>query len=298
MSESLFRLVGLTKTYGSRTVLDISSLELTKGGVYALLGHNGGGKSTLLKILAFLDAPTQGSLFYKGNLTTPRNFAKGRGEVVWSPQFPVMFTGSARYNVELPMKIKGLAAKERRKRADEFLAKVSLSHLAEAYAPNLSGGEAQRLSLARSLATGAEVLLLDEPTANIDASSREAFLSLVDDLAKDPRLTIIIATHDPKVEERLPGERLRLVDGRLAAIEEAVIHEAELKDINGEIVISSATIKDQGFSPFRVLSVREDSESVLVTLTNQEKRQIIIRPTCESTLLSKTLSLNSLARFL
>jgi ABC-type multidrug transport system ATPase subunit len=292
MTAPLFQLTDLVMTYGSRTVLDIPSLEFQKSGIYCLLGHNGSGKTTLLKILAFLESPTQGSLRYKDVLITPRNMALGRGEVVWSPQFPIMFSGTVRYNVEFPLKLKGLPTNQRRARAEELLALVELSHLAGAYAPNLSGGEAQRLSLARALATGAEVLLLDEPTANIDAQSRQTFLTIVDNLAQNLNLTIIIATHDHLVEERLGARRLRLVDGRLIAIESGVVYEAELKDINSQIFLSIPGSNETLASPFRVLSIVEERGNVLITLINPDKQRIAIRPLPEYLPLAIKLSLS------
>jgi ABC-type sugar transport system ATPase subunit len=177
LTEPLFSLENVVKTFGSRDVLSIDRLDVFPGRFYLLQGRNGSGKTTLLKILAFLDSPSSGQLLYKGAVMGQKNLAFGRSQVTWSPQFPVMFSGSLLYNVEFPLKLKGYDRLKRRQKAYELLDLVSLTHLADASAPYLSGGEAQRASLARSLATGATVLLLDEPSANIDARSREELIS-------------------------------------------------------------------------------------------------------------------------
>ncbi|MDR1607571.1 MAG: ATP-binding cassette domain-containing protein, partial [Deltaproteobacteria bacterium] len=236
MTKSLYDLEAVTQVYGARTVLSIQKLKLAAGQIYGVMGRNGSGKTTLLKILAFLEPPASGQLFFQDRLVTPKEMADCRSKVVWSPQFPVMFSGSLLYNVEYPLKIKGLNSAQRREKALELLSMVGLSALAAAPAPKLSGGEAQRGSLARALATGAEVLLLDEPTANVDKAAREDLVNLIERLSQDPRLTIIIATHDQAMEERLCQTRLRLEDGQLVAEEARDIFEAQLFLKDGQLL--------------------------------------------------------------
>ncbi|MDR1395586.1 MAG: ATP-binding cassette domain-containing protein, partial [Deltaproteobacteria bacterium] len=240
---SLYRLEEVSQVYGEREVLSIKHLELSAGRIYGLLGHNGSGKTTLLKILAFLDSPHSGRLYFHGDAVTSRNMAGNRGRAVWTPQFPAMFSGSVLYNIEYPLKIRGLARPLRRKKALELLDLVGLSSLAKAAAPTLSGGEAQRIALARALACGAEVLLLDEPSANVDAASRAGLGRLLENLTSDPRLTVIMATHDEALEERLCQTLLHLKDGILVSQEDRESLTGRLVRRDGELVLEIVRIQ-------------------------------------------------------
>jgi ABC-type multidrug transport system ATPase subunit len=215
MTAALYQLQNVRRVFGRRTVLSIESLRIEPGRVYGLLGPNGSGKSTLMKLLAFLEEADGGQLFFKGQEVSKSNLPALRAQAVWSPQFPVMFSGTVLYNVEYPLRLKKTARAEGRRRACELLEQVDLLHLAEAPAPKLSGGEAQRVSLARALAAGAEVLLLDEPTANLDRAARESLLMLIEKLWQDQKLSIIVATHDHHLETELCQEFIQLRDGRL-----------------------------------------------------------------------------------
>lgn len=211
----LYRIENLKRVFGRREVLAIDSLDLTPGCVYGLLGPNGSGKSTLMKLLAFLEEPDGGTVFFEGREVARKDMPALRARVVWSPQFPVMFTGTLLYNIEYPMRIRGMEASARRRKALELLEKVGLLNLASAPAHRLSGGEAQRASLARALAAGAEVLLLDEPTANLDRAARESLLLLIEKLWQEQKLSIIIATHDHNLETELCQKLIHLRDGRI-----------------------------------------------------------------------------------
>jgi energy-coupling factor transporter ATP-binding protein EcfA2 len=126
-----------------------------------------------------------------------------------------MFTGTLRYNIEYPMRIRGMNAAERAGKTKELLEQVQLLPLAQAPAHKLSGGETQRAGIARALATGATVLLFDEPTANIDRRSRTEFMELIRSLGKDSRLSLLIATHDADLAARLCPRSVHLDNGRL-----------------------------------------------------------------------------------
>ncbi|MDL2307884.1 ATP-binding cassette domain-containing protein [Desulfovibrio sp. OttesenSCG-928-C06] len=214
-ASALYSLRNVSKRFGEREVLRIDSLEIEAGDIYALLGSNGAGKSTLMRILAFLDAPSGGELLYKGQKVLPGQLARFRPGVVWVPQFPVMFTGSLLYNVEYPLALQNVPGGKRRKMAMEFLEQVKLAHLAKAPAHRLSGGESQRASIARALAAGAETILFDEPTANVDQRSQGDFISLVRDIRECRSLTIMITTHNPDLAASLCRRQIFLSDGRV-----------------------------------------------------------------------------------
>lgn len=210
----LYSLHNLRRRFGERTVLDIDCLAIEERTIYGLLGANGAGKSTLMRILSFLDTPTEGSIFFRGKKVQPGQEARFRKGVVWVPQFPVMFTGTLLYNIEYPMALKEVPVSERKRRAMEILDIVGLAALAQAPAHRLSGGEAQRASIARALAAGAEVIHFDEPTANVDQRSLGDFVTLVRDLWETQKLSLLVTTHNAAMAAELCHRQIFLVDGR------------------------------------------------------------------------------------
>lgn len=214
-SVSLYSLHGLVQRFGDREVLNIPQLTLQSGAIYGLLGPNGAGKTTLMRILAFMDTPSSGSITFMGQKVRPEQAPKYRARVVWVPQSPVMFTGSLLYNIEYPMRLKKTPRAERREKAMALLDTVDLARLAKAPAHRLSGGEAQRASIARALAAGAEVILFDEPTASVDFRSRGEIIKLIRTLNRERGLSLIVTTHDAALAAELCKERIILFDGRV-----------------------------------------------------------------------------------
>ena len=210
---TLYSLHNISQLFGEREVLRIDSLEIEAGEIYGLLGANGAGKTTLMRILAFLDAPASGEITFNGQKVPHGDHARFRPGVVWVPQFPVLFTGSLRYNIEYPMALKGIPARERTRRAMELLERLALAHLAASPAQKLSGGEAQRASIARALAAGAEVLLLDEPTANVDQTALFDFITLVRELWAEKNLSVLITTHNGVLAAAVCRKQIFLVEG-------------------------------------------------------------------------------------
>jgi ABC-type multidrug transport system ATPase subunit len=205
----------LTRSFGEREVLHIDALDIESGLIYALLGANGAGKSTLMRILAFLDKPTSGDIFFRGHKAASGREAAFRQGVVWVPQFPVMFTGSLLYNVTYPMMLRKVSTAERNKKALEYLELVNLAHLASSPAHRLSGGESQRASIARAMAAGAEVILFDEPTANVDEKSQGEFILLARDLWQNRGLSLLVTTHNANLAATLCHKQIFLVEGHL-----------------------------------------------------------------------------------
>jgi ABC-type multidrug transport system ATPase subunit len=210
----LYSMRNLRRRFGDRLVLDIDSLDIEEKFIYGLLGPNGAGKSTLMRILSFLDTPTEGELVFRGEKVKAGQEARRRKGVVWVTQSPVMFTGSLRYNIEYPMALKGVPPAVRKRRALEFLDIVHLADMERAAAHHLSGGEAQRASIARALAAGAEVIHFDEPTANVDQRSLGDFIILVRNLWATQKLTLLIATHNAELAAELCHRQIFLAEGR------------------------------------------------------------------------------------
>lgn len=213
----LYVLRNLRRVLSGREVLHIPELRLEAGRIYGLLGPNGAGKTTLMRLLAFMDTPTEGEIVFEGRTVRSDQAARHRARVVWVPQSPVLFTGSLLYNIEYPMRLKKVPRAERQKRAMGLLDSVGLAHLADAPAHRLSGGEAQRASIARALAAGAEVLLFDEPTGNVDFRSRAEIIALIRDLWRERGLSIVVTTHDFDLAAELCQERINLFDGKVVS---------------------------------------------------------------------------------
>jgi putative ABC transport system ATP-binding protein len=201
----------VTKTFhrGSEDIHVLSSLELTveKGEFLALMGPSGSGKSTLLNLIGGLDRPTRGSVEIGGeriDQLSERALADWRARHVgFVFQFynlmPVL---SAERNVELPLLLTHLSKKDRRLHAENALKVVGLSHRLKHYPRTLSGGEQQRVGIARAIASDPTLLLCDEPTGDLDRKSGDEILTLLQTLNKDQGKTIIMVTHDPHASAR------------------------------------------------------------------------------------------------
>jgi sulfonate transport system ATP-binding protein len=191
---------GLTKRFGERTVLSGLDIEIAPGEFVALLGRSGSGKSTLLRVLAGLDSAVDGEVAVRGTVSVafqqPRLLPWRR---VWR-------------NVVLGLHIDGRHRGADRELAGHALAEVQLASLADAWPRTLSGGEAQRLSLARALVREPDLLLLDEPFGALDALTRIAMHELVVDLWQRHRPSVLLVTHDVD-EALLLADRVLVLDG-------------------------------------------------------------------------------------
>lgn len=200
MAQHPVKVRGLTKTFGTRRVLDDLDLDVRQGEFVGLLGRSGSGKSTLLRVLAGLDRDVDGEVVVNGTVSMafqqPRLLPWRR---VWR-------------NVSL-----GLHGVDGRKVAEKALAEVKLTDHADAWPLTLSGGEAQRVSLARALVREPDLLLLDEPFGALDALTRLAMHRLVDDLWQRHRPGVLLVTHDIDEALLLADRVLVLDEGRIVA---------------------------------------------------------------------------------
>jgi len=215
----LFEINNLSKVYAGRKVLDIPELRLEKGKVYGLLGPNGSGKTTLLEILSFLLPPTTGEIVYGSRkVDFSEGFLQGlRREVVMVEQQPILFTTSVYKNVEFGLRIRRVP-KERRKRIIyEVLDLVGMREFAEASAHKLSGGETQRVAIARALACSPKVILLDEPTSNVDIENQIAIEGILRDINIQKGIFVIFATHNTIQATKLSDHIVFLFNGRPAS---------------------------------------------------------------------------------
>jgi tungstate transport system ATP-binding protein len=199
-------------TQGDSFKLSVGRLTLQPGLIYALTGANGSGKSTLLRVMALLTPPVEGTIEFSGNNTN--NPARQRQKVTLVEQSPYLFKGKVIDNLNYGLKLRGIESNERSRCIKATLAKVGLKGFEQRQAKELSGGEIQRVALARALALKPELLLLDEPTANIDSSSRQGYEDLLRELPTFG-VTVVFSTHDPSQAQRLGDQVLCLENGRL-----------------------------------------------------------------------------------
>ena len=199
---------------GGRTVLSIPQLRLGRREVTAVIGPNGSGKSTLLAALQLLLPRERGELLLDG-APIAGDPVMARRRMAAAFQEPLLLSMSVRENVELPLRLRGVGRRERRKAAEEWLERFGIAALARRGARALSGGEAQRVSLARAFAARPELLLLDEPFAGLDAPTRAQLLEDFAQILAEARPTTLLVTHDRAEALRLADRVAVLIEGRL-----------------------------------------------------------------------------------
>lgn len=212
----LYRLESIRMAYGQRTALDIPAFEIEEGRRVYLVGANGSGKSTLLSLLGFLSPPAAGTLFFEGRPVewSPSSLLRLRREATLVHQSPYLFHETVFSNIAFGLAVRGMEGSEQRRLVSKALETVGLEGFAHRKARALSGGEAQRVAMARALALRPRVLLLDEPFANVDRETAWILRDVILVLAACGT-TVVTATHDmiPPCEA---GVRIvRLAEGRL-----------------------------------------------------------------------------------
>jgi tungstate transport system ATP-binding protein len=216
MAESmLYELRDLRQVYGGRTVLDVESLDVREGEILALVGPSGAGKSTLLRLLNFLEPPAAGRIRFAGqaiNGTVPLAI---RRQVTTVFQRPVLQRGTVRDNAAYGLRLRGDRIDGR---VDAVLEEVGLAGLARHPAHSLSGGEMQRVALARALVVEPRVLLLDEPTANLDPYNVSLIEGLIRTRNAGRGTTIIIVTHNVFQARRLARRTALLLNGSIVEL--------------------------------------------------------------------------------
>lgn len=229
-ATAIVRGEGLRKTFRSGaqeiTPLDGLDFAIERGEMIAIVGPSGAGKSTLLHLLAALDTPTNGTVYFGGNslesladaeLAEYRNRAVG---FVWQ-RHHLLPDFTAAENVAMPLLIRGTSLGEALRSAANWLGEVGLADRAEQRGGQLSGGEQQRVAIARALVNGPQLLLADEPTGDLDERSAENIFELMQHLHKSHQLTSILATHNTSIARRA-DRVLHLEHGKLASGTEAL----------------------------------------------------------------------------
>lgn len=225
---SILSLNNVSYTYKSRyqTVEAVKGINWTfaRGQVYAIVGKSGSGKTTLLSLLAGLDLPTSGQVVYRDKPTSTMNRDKYRREevaVIYQAYnlFPLL---TALENVMYPLELKGIKAKEAKAQAVDKIKSVGLTEkVLKRFPAMLSGGEQQRIAIARALAAQPKVILADEPTGNLDAENGTNIVYILKSLAHEQNCCVIIVTHDPAIAEQ-SDVLLQMQDGEISSTETVI----------------------------------------------------------------------------
>ncbi len=216
--RAAYAIEDLTKVYQNRQVLGIEQLDIRPGEILAVVGPSGSGKSTLLRLLNFLESPTGGRITYRGAQFDPQHDVAldVRRTVTTVSQRPVLLNRSVRANVEYGLRLRG--QRDRGGEVRAALENVGLAELERQDARTLSGGEAQRVALARAMVIRPDVLLLDEPTANLDPYNVAVIEDAVRRLNAERGTTVVLVTHNVFQAHRLAHRVVFILEGKVVEV--------------------------------------------------------------------------------
>ena len=218
MDKLIFKVRNLKKVYNNKIVLDVDNLDFQEGKIYAIVGPNGSGKTTLLNILNLLEKADEGQIFFHDQEITNKSnedILEIRRRMTLVNQDPFLFHSTVYDNIAYGLKIRSIPPKVQKSRIKSALNIVGLSGFKDRRANQLSGGEAQRVVIARALVIEPEVLFLDEPTANIDQKHVDVVERIIKKIRKEIKTAVIFTTHDLSQAYRLADEVISLLDGKI-----------------------------------------------------------------------------------
>jgi len=216
--KQLIKLKSVTKRYGEITALDDVSLEIREKEIFAVIGPNGSGKTTMLKIMASIDTPTEGEVHFDGVKVSNSNRSQIRTKCTMVFQKTVLFNTTVYKNIAYGLKLRKFSKNEIDERVENVLDLVKLHGYEKRLAKNLSGGEQQRVSLARALALNTELLLLDEPTANLDPKNVSIIEETISRVNREFNTTIVMATHNLFQAETITKRAALLLGGKMVQV--------------------------------------------------------------------------------
>jgi len=252
-STTILEAKNLEVKRGGTILLNIPSLSIEEGEILALIGPNGAGKTTFLQTLSYLLKPFQGEIFFRGKkVETHLSVLEYRRKLAMVFQDPLLFDTTVFNNVASGLKIRGMKKGEICDRVIEQLDRFGISHLSHRSAKTLSGGEAQRASLARAFAIQPEILLLDEPLASLDPPTRESLIRDLEHILYRTRTTTIFATHD-RLEALSFSDRIAVMNNgmiqQIGSPEEVMNHpidEFVASFVGVETILTGKVIRKQG----------------------------------------------------
>jgi tungstate transport system ATP-binding protein len=211
----LAELANLTHCFGDKTVLENVTLQIQEGEILALLGPNGSGKTTLLKVLAFLLKPSNGEIKFQGEIVTDKNIERMRLQSAMVFQKTLLFNTSVFSNVAYGLKMRKIKQEVVNEEVIKALKIVRLKGFEKRSAKKLSGGEQQRVALARALVLKTKLLLLDEPTANLDPKNASIIEEVILTANKEQKTTIVMATHNMFQARAIPHRVALINQGKI-----------------------------------------------------------------------------------
>lgn len=211
-----YTLSNVRQRYGDRCVVDVDSLDVHAGEILGIVGPSGAGKSTLLRLLNFLETPSEGHINYQDHPVGGDHPLAVRREVTTVFQRPMLLRRSVIANVRIGQRIRGSAANDDAVR--HWLERLGLGELSDVPVRTLSAGEAQRVALARALVVAPSVLLLDEPTGNLDPYNVGLIEEIVRSDNEERGTTVVVVTHDPFQARRLAHRTGLMISGRMVEV--------------------------------------------------------------------------------
>ena len=295
-NDMAYHLKNISYEYDGKQVLDISDLAIRKNQITTLIGSNGSGKTTLLNLLAFLEKPASGDLSFFGDLKGDSQLSLRR-RVALVSQNPYLLRGTVLENIVKGLTFRGLSKHDQLQKASQAMDTVGIKEFADRNVKDLSGGEAQKVTLARALALQPEVLLMDEPFSYLDQKSTEQLEILLRKLTEEQNTTVVLSTHDHLQGMVLADAGISLISGRpvntplLNLFHGRVIdHYFDTEKIQiflpvdiktgkhivvdpAEIVLSTDSLTSSMRNNFqgRVIAISEDKGRVWITINAGEK---------------------------
>ena len=208
----------LTKAYGNKIVVDSVNLKIHEGEILALLGPNGSGKTTILKILAFIENPSSGEVTFQGEKVNFKKTEKVRLQSTLVFQKTTVFGTSVYNNIAYGLKLRKVPKETRNREVKKALELVKLEGFEKRNARKLSGGEQQRVAIARALVLKTKLLLLDEPTANLDPKNAGILEEVIDAVNREDKITIVMATHNMFQARKLPHRIALMDEGKITEV--------------------------------------------------------------------------------
>jgi tungstate transport system ATP-binding protein len=253
---------------GGSLLVDVPGLEIFEGDTLSLIGPNGAGKTTLLQALSFLMKPSAGDILFRGQAVGARQrILEYRRRLAMVFQEPLLFDTTVFGNVVSGLKIRGTGGAEARRIVEAQLERFGISHLWDRSAKTLSGGEAQRASLARAFAVSPEILFLDEPFAALDPPTRESIVTVLEKVLAETKTTTIMATHDRNEALRLSNRIAVMEAGRIAQIDRpAVIMNRPVDEFVASFVGTETILEGD---------VRGVNETALMVRVNESEIEVV-----------------------
>jgi tungstate transport system ATP-binding protein len=240
MAEELIRIQSLCKSFGSKEVLKNVNLVINRGEIFALIGPSGVGKTTMLRILNFLETPSDGRILFNGINSSYKIDARRKMSMLF--QTPAIFNTSVFNNVAYGLEVRKADKETMKKKVMNALSIVGLDGMEHQKARTLSGGEAQRMAFARAIVYDPDIILLDEPTANLDPANVAKIEEIIKRIRSERGTTIVIATHNIYQVKRIADRVGILLNGELIEVNSKDGIFAAPKDgrsaafINGEMI--------------------------------------------------------------